>query len=99
MHHTNTYGIIYIWKFSASWTRRGDESSEAPQLKGARWFSYDELKRCTNNFSVSNVVGSGGYGKVIVGSMTNFYEQKLEMTFFYPTTPFRSIEECFQVDR
>ncbi|XP_042450235.1 leucine-rich repeat receptor protein kinase HPCA1-like [Zingiber officinale] len=53
----------------ASWTRNGDESSEAPQLKGARWFSYDELKRCTNNFSVSNEVGSGGYGKVYRGML------------------------------
>jgi hypothetical protein len=33
-------------------------------LKGARWFSYDELKKCTNNFSGSNELGFGGYGKV-----------------------------------
>ncbi|KAG6472126.1 leucine-rich repeat receptor protein kinase HPCA1-like [Zingiber officinale] len=54
-----------------SWTRghSGDEGSEAPQLKGARWFSYEELKRCTNNFSVSNEIGSGGYGKVYRGML------------------------------
>lgn len=49
---------------SASWAPSGNDSGGAPQLKGARWFSYDELKKCTNNFSESNELGSGGYGKV-----------------------------------
>ncbi|KAL6278382.1 hypothetical protein ACE6H2_021983 [Prunus campanulata] len=35
----------------ASWAPSGKDSGGAPQLKGARWFSYDELKKCTNNFS------------------------------------------------
>lgn len=39
-------------------------SGGAPQLKGARWFSYEELKKYTNNFSAANEIGSGGYGKV-----------------------------------
>nr|GLL26760.1 probable leucine-rich repeat receptor-like protein kinase At5g49770 [Ipomoea trifida] len=47
-----------------SWAPSGKDSGGVPQLKGARWFSYDELKKCTNNFSESNEVGSGGYGKV-----------------------------------
>ncbi|TQD77023.1 hypothetical protein C1H46_037469 [Malus baccata] len=47
----------------ASWAPSGKDSGGAPQLKGARWFSYDELKKCTNNFSDSNEIGSGGYGK------------------------------------
>ncbi|KAH7520884.1 hypothetical protein FEM48_Zijuj08G0193000 [Ziziphus jujuba var. spinosa] len=38
-------------------------SGDAPQLKGARWFSYEELARYTNNFSAANEIGSGGYGK------------------------------------
>ncbi|PKA54581.1 putative leucine-rich repeat receptor-like protein kinase [Apostasia shenzhenica] len=38
-------------------------SATAPQLKGARWFSFDELKKCTNNFSQANEIGIGGYGK------------------------------------
>jgi hypothetical protein len=50
--------------FSASWAPSGKDSGGAPQLKGARWFSYDELKKCTNNFSGSNELGFGGYGKV-----------------------------------
>ncbi|KAG6473925.1 leucine-rich repeat receptor protein kinase HPCA1-like [Zingiber officinale] len=52
-----------------SWTRSGEENSDAPQLKGVRWFSYEELRRCTNNFSVSNEIGSGGYGKVYRGML------------------------------
>ncbi|CAI0438449.1 unnamed protein product [Linum tenue] len=38
-----------------------------PQLKGARCFSFDELKKYTNNFSDANAIGSGGYGKVYRG--------------------------------
>ncbi|CAN8246128.1 unnamed protein product [Cochlearia groenlandica] len=30
----------------------GRDSDGAPQLKGARWFSYEELMKITNNFSV-----------------------------------------------
>ncbi|KVH89302.1 Concanavalin A-like lectin/glucanase, subgroup [Cynara cardunculus var. scolymus] len=43
------------------------DSGGAPQLKGARWFSYDELKKSTSNFSEINQIGSGGYGKVYRG--------------------------------
>ncbi|KAK7386799.1 hypothetical protein VNO78_27135 [Psophocarpus tetragonolobus] len=51
----------------ASWAPSGKDSGGAPQLKGARWFSYDELKKCTNNFSENNEIGFGGYGKVYKG--------------------------------
>ncbi|KAK9033018.1 hypothetical protein V6N11_018057 [Hibiscus sabdariffa] len=55
---------IGLSKPFASWAPSGKDSGGAPQLKGARWFSYDELKKCTNNFSESNELGYGGYGKV-----------------------------------
>ncbi|KAI3697502.1 hypothetical protein L6452_30584 [Arctium lappa] len=51
----------------ASWASSGKDGGGAPQLKGARWFSYDELKKCTSNFSGDNQIGSGGYGKVYRG--------------------------------
>ncbi|CAK9177852.1 unnamed protein product [Ilex paraguariensis] len=52
----------------ASWNP--DKSSGGvPQLKGARFFSFEELKRCTNNFSETNDLGSGGYGKVYRGTL------------------------------
>ncbi|KAK4744528.1 hypothetical protein SAY87_010840 [Trapa incisa] len=58
---------IQSHKAFASWgAASGKDSGGAPQLKGARWFSFDELKKCTNNFSGS-VIGSGGYGKVYRG--------------------------------
>ncbi|XP_062095591.1 leucine-rich repeat receptor protein kinase HPCA1-like [Humulus lupulus] len=44
-------------------------SGAVPQLKGARWFSFEELKKYTNNFSAANDVGSGGYGKVYRGTL------------------------------
>ncbi|KAH0753329.1 hypothetical protein KY285_006477 [Solanum tuberosum] len=55
----------------ASWAPSGNDSEGAPQLKGARWFSYDELKKCTGNFSERNEIGSGGYGKVYRGTLAN----------------------------
>ncbi|KAG7941938.1 hypothetical protein I3843_16G073900 [Carya illinoinensis] len=55
----------------ASWAPSGNDSGGAPQLKGARWFSYDELKKCTNNFTESNEIGSGGYGKVYRGMLSD----------------------------
>ena len=47
-----------------SWGSSGKYSGDAPQLKGARYFPYYELKNCTNNFSEHNEIGAGGYGKV-----------------------------------
>ncbi|BBN16320.1 hypothetical protein MPTK1_7g05370 [Marchantia polymorpha subsp. ruderalis] len=49
----------------ASWGNGGgSDNGAAPQLKGARWFSVNELKKATNNFSASSQIGVGGYGKV-----------------------------------
>ncbi|XP_071726031.1 leucine-rich repeat receptor protein kinase HPCA1-like [Rutidosis leptorrhynchoides] len=40
-----------------------------PQLKGARSFTFEELKTCTNNFAATSNIGSGGYGMVFRGSL------------------------------
>ncbi|XP_044344978.1 leucine-rich repeat receptor protein kinase HPCA1-like [Triticum aestivum] len=53
----------------ASWGVAQKDSGGAPQLKGARFFSFDELKNCTNNFSENHEIGSGGYGKVYKGTI------------------------------
>ncbi|CAH2070555.1 unnamed protein product [Thlaspi arvense] len=42
-------------------------SIDAPQLMGAKVFTFEELKKCTDNFSEANDVGGGGYGKVYRG--------------------------------
>ncbi|TKY71779.1 leucine-rich repeat receptor protein kinase [Spatholobus suberectus] len=52
----------------ANW-EQNKNSGTAPQLKGARWFSFDELRKYTNNFSEANTIGSGGYGKVYRGTL------------------------------
>eukprot|EP00250_Pteridium_aquilinum_P021776 c25220_g1_i2 orf=850-3552(+) len=56
----------------AAWIAAGQENTaEIPQLKGARWFSLDEIRKCTNNFSQSNEIGEGGYGKVYKGFLSS----------------------------
>ncbi|XP_012842358.1 PREDICTED: probable leucine-rich repeat receptor-like protein kinase At5g49770 [Erythranthe guttata] len=44
-------------------------SGAVPQLKGAKAFTFEELKESTNNFSESNAIGSGGYGRVYRGTL------------------------------
>ncbi|XVF75123.1 hypothetical protein PTKIN_Ptkin13bG0162200 [Pterospermum kingtungense] len=52
----------------ANWDSK-KSSGSIPQLKGARCFSFEELKKYTNNFSEANDIGSGGYGKVYRGTL------------------------------
>ncbi|RDX86475.1 putative leucine-rich repeat receptor-like protein kinase, partial [Mucuna pruriens] len=52
----------------ANW-EQNTNSGNAPQLKGARWFSFDELRKYTNSFAEANTIGSGGYGKVYQGTL------------------------------
>lgn len=53
---------------AASWNTE-KESGGVPQLQGAKWFSFEDLRRYTDNFSETNCIGSGGYGKVYRGSV------------------------------
>ncbi|KAH9289277.1 hypothetical protein KI387_033394 [Taxus chinensis] len=55
---------IEIHKPFSSWGPGGTDNGQVPKLKGARWFSFSELKKATNNFSERNGIGAGGYGKV-----------------------------------
>ncbi|KAG5525671.1 hypothetical protein RHGRI_032087 [Rhododendron griersonianum] len=47
----------------ASWNPN-TTSGGVPLLQVAKCFSYDDLKKYTNNFAEANSIGSGGYGKV-----------------------------------
>ncbi|GJM87740.1 hypothetical protein PR202_ga03725 [Eleusine coracana subsp. coracana] len=52
----------------ASWDMKSTSTS-VPQLRGARTFTFEELKKITNNFSEANDIGNGGYGKVYRGTL------------------------------
>ncbi|KAL3635199.1 hypothetical protein CASFOL_019746 [Castilleja foliolosa] len=47
----------------ALWVKNAN-SGAVPKLRGATSFSFTEIKKSTVHFSESNVIGSGGYGKV-----------------------------------
>ena len=53
---------------AAHWDQNMGNGS-APQLQVAKRFSFEELKKYTNNFSEANSIGSGGYGKVNFDSL------------------------------
>ncbi|XP_023642310.1 probable leucine-rich repeat receptor-like protein kinase At5g49770 [Capsella rubella] len=42
-------------------------SVDAPQLMGVKAFSFEDMRKCANNFSMANDVGGGGYGQVYKG--------------------------------
>ncbi|KAJ7530260.1 hypothetical protein O6H91_15G086900 [Diphasiastrum complanatum] len=55
--------------FFAPWKSSTEDSGSTPNLKSARWFPYIELKKLTSDFSDSNEIGFGGYGKVYKGTL------------------------------
>ncbi|URD93569.1 Leucine-rich repeat receptor-like protein kinase [Musa troglodytarum] len=55
----------------ASWGSTGEDAGDAPHIKLARCFSLDELRKFTDGFSVDNEIGSGGYGKVYKGMLSD----------------------------
>ncbi|KAJ4965026.1 hypothetical protein NE237_016875 [Protea cynaroides] len=54
----------------ASWDR-SQSRGRIPQLKGVRWFSFEELKKCTGGFSEDSEIGAGGFGKVYRGTVAS----------------------------
>ena len=54
---------------AVSWDMKSTSASTVPQLRGARTFSFEELRKITNNFSEANDIGNGGYGKVYRGTL------------------------------
>ncbi|KAJ0098031.1 hypothetical protein Patl1_27876 [Pistacia atlantica] len=52
----------------ASWNPN-DTTTSPPIINGPRRFSFKELKKCTKNFSDTNILGTGGYGQVYKGKL------------------------------
>ncbi|CAN6338049.1 unnamed protein product [Urochloa humidicola] len=55
----------------ASWGSMGEDIGEAPKLKSAKFFTFEELKLCTNDFREINAIGAGGYGRVYRGKLVD----------------------------
>ncbi|KAJ9162732.1 hypothetical protein P3X46_022488 [Hevea brasiliensis] len=66
---TATEAAIRLRDPFASWDRN-ESALSRPQINGVRCFTFEELKKCTNNFSDANIIGIGGYGKVYRGILT-----------------------------
>ncbi|KAL2939770.1 hypothetical protein RDABS01_011789 [Bienertia sinuspersici] len=58
------YSDLPYTAFPVSWS-----DGDVPQLRGTRWFSLEDVKQCTNNFSHGSEIGVGGYGKVYKGDL------------------------------
>lgn len=67
MIHSTEHKFYLIILLVASWDPKS--SGSIPQLKGARMFTFEEVKKCTNNFAETNEIGGGGYGLVITHSV------------------------------
>ncbi|KAL2939532.1 hypothetical protein RDABS01_033691, partial [Bienertia sinuspersici] len=65
-------GAIVCFRFmsGSSWMSPGSSASTLP-MAGSRMFSLDEIKKMTNNFAETNIIGSGTYGKVYRGMLSN----------------------------
>ncbi|KAH9620975.1 hypothetical protein KSS87_023896 [Heliosperma pusillum] len=61
---------VRMFQNADAWDSQG-AYGDIPQLKGAKFFTFEELRKCTNNFSEYNCVGAGGYGKVYKGILDN----------------------------
>nr|TKR99397.1 hypothetical protein D5086_0000192830 [Populus alba] len=68
-------------------------SDSVPQLKGARCFSFDEITKCTNNFSEANHIGSGGYG---MASLSLLSCPSMVYRGMLPTGQLIAIKRCRQ---
>ena len=54
---------INMWSITTSWETGDRDGGGDPKLKGARWFSFAEIKNITNNISDNNGIEIGGYCK------------------------------------
>lgn len=54
--------VTWVVRCAGKWDNM--KGGAVPRLKGANYFSFDDMKRLTNNFSEDNLLGEGGYGKV-----------------------------------
>lgn len=50
---------------AGAWTT-SRSGSGIPLLKGSRLFTFEELKKSTNNFAEASILGTGSYGKVTI---------------------------------
>ncbi|XP_037496990.1 LOW QUALITY PROTEIN: probable leucine-rich repeat receptor-like protein kinase At5g49770 [Jatropha curcas] len=63
------YFVTSHCEIVAHWDSTKNSGADIPKIKAAKCFSFEELKRYTNNFSEANDIGSGGYGKVYRGNL------------------------------
>lgn len=63
-------------------------------MKGGRCFSFEEVKKYTNNFSPENEIGSGGYGKVTLLTSTASVSVPLHLAYSLNIVKYKTIKEA-----
>ncbi|KAI3816447.1 hypothetical protein L1987_16145 [Smallanthus sonchifolius] len=68
-------GVAFFWVFLKKYVKYRDMARtfglEFLPAGGPKRFTYAELKTATNDFSITNVVGKGGFGDVYKGVLTD----------------------------
>jgi hypothetical protein len=61
--------LIYVIPLTADKDTNGDTGSKYIFVDKSPEFSYEELANATDNFSLANKVGQGGFGEVYYGEL------------------------------
>ncbi|XP_009774605.1 receptor kinase-like protein Xa21 [Nicotiana sylvestris] len=63
--------LVSIWIMIQQRKGKSKDAEKLPELRTYQLISYHEIRRATNNFDVSNLIGVGGSGSVYRGTLSS----------------------------